>query len=475
MSPISQKSRTMDEDDGRGRPGRRCETPPSERTGSWAVRFLPLLILAVGMLFSIAAAYGVERFPPPEFESGYKMPPTTVPAARSTWMEYFDVGALLAALTLASWMSLKKRSRKGVFVVMLGSLLYFGFYRKGCICPVGSIQDVTLALFQHSYVVPVTVVAFFLLPLIFALFFGRTFCAAVCPLGAMQDVVLVKPLKLRPWLEQTLGILPFLYLGLAVLFAATGSAFVICQYDPFVSFFRRSGSFNMFVLGAAFLAVGLFYGRPYCRFLCPYGALLSLLSRFSQWKVTLSPDDCLQCKICDTACPYGAISEPAAPPTDASRKSRRFRVVACSLLLPVLLLVGGWIGGQLNVTLSKKNPTVQLAERIAAEDAGKITDPTDPTDASKAFRQTGRATQELIDDALQVRRQFVIGGWILGAFVGLVFGAKLIALWGSQPADVYEPDSADCVACGRCYTYCPRVIVQLKYINRKKVIPLTPV
>jgi NosR/NirI family transcriptional regulator, nitrous oxide reductase regulator len=424
------------------------------------------------MLFSVAAAYGVERFPPPEFEGGYKMPPTTVPSARATWMEYVDVGALLAALSLASWFSLKQRSRKSVFVLMLGSLLYFGFYRKGCICPVGSIQDVTLALFQHSYVVPVTVVAFFLLPLIFALFFGRTFCAAVCPLGAMQDAVLVKPLKVRPWLEQTLGILPFLYLGLAVLFAATGSAFVICQYDPFVAFFRRSGSFNMFVLGAAFLAVGLFYGRPYCRFLCPYGALLSLLSRFSQWKVILSPNDCLQCKICDTACPYGAISEPAAAATAGSRKTRQFRVIVFSLMLPALMLAGGWGGNRLSVRLSQKHPTVQLAEQIAAEDAGKTTV---PTDASKAFRQTGRAIQELIDEALQARRQFVIGGWILGAFVGLVFGAKLIALWGAQPADVYEPDPASCVACGRCYTYCPKVIVQLKQFNRKKVIPLTPV
>ena len=99
------------------------------------------------------------------------------------------------------------------------------------------------------------------LPLLFALLFGRVFCAAVCPLGAMQDVFVVKPLKLPPWLEQALGLLPYVYLGLAVLFAATGAGFVICRFDPFVSFFRLSGNVYILGLGACFLLVGMFIAR----------------------------------------------------------------------------------------------------------------------------------------------------------------------------------------------------------------------
>ena len=55
------------------------------------------------------------------------------------------------------------------------SLLYFGFWRKGCVCAIGSVQNVALALFDPGYAVPLGVAAFFVLPLAFALFAGRAF------------------------------------------------------------------------------------------------------------------------------------------------------------------------------------------------------------------------------------------------------------------------------------------------------------
>lgn len=424
----------------------------ARRIGWW---WLALLLMAGWA----AWAPGVERFPPPEFEPGtYTMPEPTTPPPRAHLMELVDVLALVTALALSSYAVLVKRLRKAVLWIMLGSLAYFGFVRQGCVCPIGSIQDVTLALFDSGYAVPLSVLVFFLLPLLFTLFVGRTFCAAVCPLGAAQDVVVWKPLKLPPWLEQALGVLPFLYLGLAVLFAATGSAFVICEWDPFVSFFRRSGSFQMLAIGAGFLVVGLFIGRPYCRFLCPYGALLSLLSRISRWNVTLTPDDCLKCRICDVACPFGAIAEPdeEAPPRP---KPGWRRLLALGALTLGLMAGGAWLGSQLAVPLSKVNRTVKLSERIAAEDAGTLQE---QDNWSKAFRATGKPTHELHAAALRVRGQFYQGALLLGAFMGLVIGVKLISLSFDQPHRVYEPDTANCVACGRCYSYCPRVLVQVK-------------
>ena len=76
-----------------------------------------------------------------------------------------DVVVLAGALSLASWLAVKRHSRKGLFALMVGSLLYFGFYKKGCVCPIGSIQNVALSLFQSNYAVPATVLIFFLLPL----------------------------------------------------------------------------------------------------------------------------------------------------------------------------------------------------------------------------------------------------------------------------------------------------------------------
>ncbi|MBI5821322.1 MAG: 4Fe-4S binding protein [Verrucomicrobia bacterium] len=428
--------------------------------------YLTLLILP------FVTAFGVERFPPPEFDPGYKMPVTTMPVTRALWQSYLDVAVLVAALSLASYLVLKKRSRDGVLALSVFSLLYFGFYQQGCVCSIGSVQDVVLALFNSSYVVPLTTVAFFLLPLVFTLFFGRTFCSSVCPMGAMQDLVLLKPVKVQPWLEHALGVLPFVYLGAGILFAATGSAFIICEYDPFVALYRRTGSFGMLALGAAFLVVGIFVGRPYCRFLCPYGALLSLVSRYAKWNVTLSPTDCIHCQICDTACPYGAIADPMLKDAHPDPRKLALRRITLLALLPLLVVLGGWLGGRLSVPFSRMHATVGLAEQVAAEDAGKVKE---PTDASKAFRQTGQPVEELYAEALRVRGRFVVGTVLFGAFVGLVFGVTLISISEPHERNVYDPDPADCVSCGRCYVYCPKEIVRVKRIQSRNVIPLTPV
>lgn len=449
------------------KPQFRFDTPLRARPliiGTWSLVIGHFLLFA---LFFVTSVSGVERFPPPELDTNiYVMPAPTTPPARAHVMEIVDVVLLLGALSLSTYAVHKKRLRKWIFWVMAGSLLYFGFVRKGCICPIGSIQDVTLALFHHGYAVPLSVVVFFLMPLVFTLFFGRTFCAAVCPLGAAQDIVTWKPLKLPPWLEHALGVLPFVYLGTAVLYAATGTAFVICEWDPFVAFFRRSGSFKMLAIGAGFLVVGLFIGRPYCRFLCPYGALLSLLSRAAKKPVTLTPDDCIKCQICDVACPFGAIAEPveAAPPKPRPGWGR-----LAALALMTLALIGGgaWLGGQLAVPLSKLNRTVSLAERISAEDSGKITEPA--SNPSKAFRATGKPATELYVEAMQVRGQFRFGGLLLGAFIGLVIGVKLIELSFAEAHTIFEPDRANCVACGRCYSYCPKELVKVKRNEKKEL------
>jgi polyferredoxin len=335
---------------------------------------------------------------------------------------------------------------------MAASLFYFGFWREGCVCPIGAIQNVTLALFDSSYAMPLGVLAFFLLPLVFALFFGRAFCAAVCPLGAVQDVVLARPLRVPPWLEHGLRLLAYVYLGLAVLFAATGSAFVICQYDPFVGFFRVSGSTSMLILGGCMLLVGIFVGRPYCRFLCPYGVLLGLLSRASSRRVTITPDECVHCRLCEDACPFGAIQRPTEELKPQERAEGKRRLALLLGVLPVLIVLGALLGGSLRTPLSKMHATVRLAERVALEEAGEAEG---LTDASEAFRDTGRPFEELYAEARALRSDSVTGGRLLGAFVGLVVGIKLMHLSIRRQRLDYEADRAACLACGRCYDYCP--------------------
>lgn len=418
-----------------------------------------LLGIAISLILS-GVTPGVERFPPPDFvETDHVIPSPTSPGPRQDIYEYIDAAVLLAALGLASYLVLKKRSRRAIFALTVFSLLYFGFWRKGCVCSIGAIQNIVFSIFDRDYAVPIVVVVFFLLPLVFTLFFGRAFCAAVCPLGAIQDMVLSRPVSLPSWAESGLRLLAYVYLAAAVLFAATGSAFVICRYDPFVSIFRLSGSLNILILGGCLLLIGVFIGRPYCRFLCPYGVILRQLSRLSKWRVTITPDECIRCRLCEDSCPFGAIRKPTAQWPAQEYHVAKKRLAFLLLLLPVLVFLGGWAGSSLKGVTSRAHETVRLAEQIYMEETGKTEE---ITNAGTAFRATGQEIKKLYEQASNIRARFELGGWILGGFIGLVIGLKLIGLSIWRQRTDYEADRASCLACGRCFNYCPMEHVRLK-------------
>lgn len=361
-----------------------------------------------------------------------------------------DVFILFIVLSLATWFVLKKRSRKGVLYLSLFTLIYFGFYRNGCICSIGAIQNVTLALVDPMYAISLTALAFFMLPLLFALFAGRVFCGGACPLGAIQDLIIIKPIELPIGIRKALGVIPYLYLGLSILFAATKTDFIICRYDPFVGIFRMDASFNMLVLGGSFLIIGMFVGRPYCRFLCPYGVLLNWTSSVSKKHLTITPSECIDCKLCERSCPMDAINKPVTEPV--SRKKDINRFVLSVIIIPILMLAGGYIVSKSHVYLSKVNRTVSLAELLITHPELKA-DP-DHIDI-QTFLASGKTMDSLVQEATVIREQFRIGGWILGAFFGLSFGIMFSKKTIYRNRTDYEPDKGNCVSCGRCMDFCP--------------------
>ncbi len=272
-------------------------------------------LLPAGSAFAQAIHYErpVEAAPQPEnIGEGYVTPEVQRPRPRDYWLQLLDVALLAAALALAVWIVVGKRSRRGLVALSIGCLAYFGFYREGCVCPVGSIQNVAVAFTDPGYSIPIVVTAVFFLPLLVAVFFGRAFCGGVCALGAIQELVVLKPVEVPRRLDQALGLLKYVYLGLAVWFAvqpAIGRDFLICRFDPFVGLFRGSGFAHMIITGGAFLVSGMFIGRPYCRYLCPYGVLLSWASRLARWGVTVTPAKELECGLCTASCPYAAIEQ----------------------------------------------------------------------------------------------------------------------------------------------------------------------
>src|ERR1017187_2916429 len=153
-------------------------TPRGYSLGSGAILLFLLFLSFLPSLAAQAIPYSrpVETAPQAQtIGGGYQTPAVQKPLPRDSWLQMLDVVMLAAAMGISVWLVLKRRNRKWAIVLTIGSLAYFGFYREGCVCPIGSIQNVAVALTDRTYAIPMVVTAVFFLPLVVALFFGRAF------------------------------------------------------------------------------------------------------------------------------------------------------------------------------------------------------------------------------------------------------------------------------------------------------------
>ncbi len=117
-------------------------------TGSFSAA-VRLVCLACALLVAGAGLSHGQLIPTPEF-SQHEIPTSLVPSADHSAWEYLDVAVLAIALALASYFALVTRSRRHLLILTIASLLWFGFWRKGCVCPIGATQNVALAMFDAT-------------------------------------------------------------------------------------------------------------------------------------------------------------------------------------------------------------------------------------------------------------------------------------------------------------------------------------
>lgn len=149
-----------------------------------------------------------------------------------------------------------------------------------------------------------------------ALVFRRAFCGRICPLGFLQELagrigrgVFGRRLEMPAALDRPARLIKYVVLGLSLLAAWQTAELAIRPYDPWVAYQHLTSPELLaeFGVGLAVLGVSLvgsfFYDRFFCKYACPMGAFLALISRFGLVTVRRNASTCIDCKACDRACP----------------------------------------------------------------------------------------------------------------------------------------------------------------------------
>lgn len=144
---------------------------------------------------------------------------------------------------------------------------------------------------------------------------GALFCGWLCPLGSVQDWIgkLGRRIFGRRYntfvpqrLDRVLGYLRYAVLGLIVLKTTEAVHLVFAAYDPYyalVRFWTGDALPSAVAVLAVVLAASLFVERPWCRWLCPFGAVQGLLQLAAPWKIRRNAALCTDCGCCSRVCP----------------------------------------------------------------------------------------------------------------------------------------------------------------------------
>lgn len=155
-------------------------------------------------------------------------------------------------------------------------------------------------------------------------FFGKAFCSWLCPIGFLSELIgdfgdkvakklFKKRIKMPKLLDYPLRSLKYLLLAFfvySIFFSMTAASLKYFLDSPYnivadvkmFYFFADISRFSLIVIASLFL-LSIVFRNFWCRYLCPYGALLGVVSLFSPNKIRRDPVSCIDCGLCNKACP----------------------------------------------------------------------------------------------------------------------------------------------------------------------------
>jgi polyferredoxin len=155
--------------------------------------------------------------------------------------------------------------------------------------------------------------------LISSLLLKKTFCSWLCPVGTVSEYLwklgrklFRRNLTVPRWLDIPLRSLKYILMAFFLFIVISMSAETLNDFmvAPFgiiadvkmLNFFRDIGITGIAVL-ATLVVLSVFIQNFWCRFLCPYGALMGIVSSLSPIRIRRDAQACIDCGKCNKACP----------------------------------------------------------------------------------------------------------------------------------------------------------------------------
>jgi NAD-dependent dihydropyrimidine dehydrogenase PreA subunit len=264
------------------------------------------VVLLCALLAGSAGAQAPAEQPAWEFAEDEEAAPTLLDLARE---QALDIGAFLAFAALAM-VSFLRKSVPLKYVTLVVSVLYMGVHKSQLISVVNVFGALTANLPVFAY--SMAWYAFAIFTVVTTVLWGRVYCGRICAFGALTqliDAVVPKryQFEVPAKVEQYAG-----YVKYGILFAAVGYFLVTSE----IAFYRYIEPFWLFTFDATpvlwimvgvLLVASIFVRNLYCRFLCPLGAALGLISSVTTVFKIKRWSECSQCALCEKTCEWGAI------------------------------------------------------------------------------------------------------------------------------------------------------------------------
>ena len=237
-------------------------------------------------------------------------------AAAEGWREILGPQALdlalLGAFLAFAMVSFFRKSVPLKYATMAASVGYLGFVKSRLVSVVDmfAIADLSLPIFKYS--LPTYLLWVFTIGS--TILWGRLYCGRICAFGALTQLMdPVVPRKMRVEIpvriEKHANMIKYgLLVAVLGYFLVTRDVSIYRYVEPFWMF-GLFGTTGMWIGLAVLLVATVFVRNLYCRFLCPVGAMLGLISNLTVFRIKRW-SECNSCKICEKTCEWGAIRGP---------------------------------------------------------------------------------------------------------------------------------------------------------------------